>query len=346
MTNEKVNGSKNLREEISSLKDENLRLKEELQLQKASWLYSHHLSLSIGLGATYGAILGSLPYIILSISHLVVPPDEFADAILAIFLLLILAIPALAPLPLVALLKIPKFAIRSFLVYVPSFCFFESLIFYLDPLNLLYPRYEGFERLGQVLPFPFLQLLLISVVLIFLPQIIERCGYRFVLTGSTFSFEVDASITEVAQQLNKLEEDFNLVSYRLHSKPDALYFTKTQGKNKTFLQFFLRGEGDKSDVVLVMHSVVNDIPMRTERHEVEKLGKTLLKWLEASKDFTVRETKKEIANAVQESRKTFYRQPVVLPSGKVARAFLKDHWKDILLIISLLIAFIAWLFPR
>lgn len=341
--------TKKLREELEALKDERLLLEEKLELQSTSWLYSHHLLLSISFGVAYGAIIGNLIYLLAySLSPLTVS-DAFTQSLLFVLVLfIILGIPPIAIVPPIVLLKAPRFALKSLLAYFLSFFLFESLILYADPVHIFASQYQGFERLTRgVFPLIFFQYWLMAFALILAPQLVRRCGHRLVLDGSAFSFEVDADITTVSEQLNKLEEDFRFVLDRSSSKPDRLYFKRTSKKETIVLQFFLQSKGNKTDVGLVMHSIVNDIPMRAGREKVNRIGKTLMKWIEVHQDSTVLATTNDplITKIIQDSKESFYRQPFGLPSKKVVKQFLKDHWKDFAVITSVLVAIFAWLFP-
>lgn len=268
--------------------------------------------------------------------------------ILGLGIFMLLGFPCFSILPPILLLKAPKFATNSSIFYLFSFVLFESLIIQLDPMHMLMTQYQGVERLIEVVfPVVFFQGMILGLTLVFIPLIADRCGYRLVLDGSVFGFEVDADITAVWKQLNNLEEDFNLVLGKRSDKASLLYFTKTIGKRKTILQFFLRPNENKTDVVLVMHSITNDVLTRAGRDEVERIGRTFMKWVEISKDYTVRATENEnLFNEIgQESKKSFYRQPVAFPSKRVVKEFLREHWKDIAVILSLLVALLSWLLP-
>lgn len=339
------------RGELEAIKQENLLLKEELQLQRTNWLYSHHLSLSILLGVTVSVIIVLLVYVGMHSLRIFISFNILENEYLAggLFLFVLLGIPIIAILPLILVLKAPSFSYASLRAYLVSFFFFETLMIYVDPLHVWMPSYQGpSEQIGMALALSFTQCMLLALAVIASPQITRKCGYRQVLAGSALSFEVDADITNVSKQLNKLEQDFNLVFDRSVSKPNKLYFTKFHEKKETVLQFFLRPKENKADVVLVMHLIKNDIPMRARRDEVERIGKTLMKWLEFSNHFSVLATENEqlINEIVQESKKSFYRQPVALPSKKVVKEFLRDHWKDFLIIITVVVAVLAWLFPQ
>lgn len=251
----------------------------------------------------------------------------------------------IAILPPIILLKAPRFTFNSLRTYLVSFLFFGSLILYMDPMHRV--AGEGLEKLSNAVPVAVMQSLMISLVFLFVPQLAKRCGYRLVLGGSASSFEVDANIAAVSKQLNRLEEDFNVFLDRSNSAPDRLYFAKAYEKEKRVFQFFLMPKENKTDVVIVAHSIRNDIPMRAEPEEVRRIGRIFMKWLEVSGDFVVHETEKKtiITKAVEESKKTFYRHPTALPSKRVVVEFLSDHLKDIAIIISLVIAVLAWLFP-
>lgn len=182
---------------------------------------------------------------------------------------------------------------------------------------------------------------------IFVPQIAKYCGYRSVLSGSAISFEIDDNSEAISKQLTTLEEDFNLIMDRSGSGKNRFCFRKKYGKKESVLQVLLRQKDEKTDVVLIMHLIKNDIPMKVEHGEVERVGKSLIKWLEVSGNFKVYETKNEtlVSEMVQESKKTFYRHPFALPSKKVASQFLKEHWKDIALVVSVAVAVLSYVFP-
>ena len=342
--------SKKLREELEALKDEKLLLEEKLQLQSTRWLYSHNLSLSICLGVAYGAIIGNLLYLIIYFLNVFKPFNSLPLYVsLPFALFAIFGIPIIATFPLIVMLKAPSFASKSLGAYIVSFFIFESLILYVDPLQtMLIPlQYQGVDRLTSgVFPVTIIQFLFSTLSLLFAPQIAKRCGYRVVLDGSVFSFEVDADIVTVSKQLNKLEEDFSFVLDRSNSKPNKLFFAKISEKENIVLQIFLQPKENKTEVALVMHSITNDIPMRAGREATERIGKTLMKWIEVSNDFTVLVTENEhLSKVIREASKSFYRQPIALPSKRVVKEFLREHWKDIAVITSVIVAVLAWLFP-
>lgn len=339
-----------LREKLETLKDEKRSLEEKIQLQRTKWLYSHHLSLSFCLGVAYGAIIGFLIYLMIYFLSAFEPFNSLPSHVsVPLALFLIFGTPIIAIFPPIVVFKAPRFAFQNLSAYLFSFLFFESLIIYVDPFHaMLVPlQYQGVDRLTSgVLPITMFQFLFAALSLIFAPQIARRCGYRLVLDGSAFSFEVDADIATVSKQLNKLEEDFNLLFDSSISKPNKLFFTKTHGKQNIVLQFFLQSKEDKTEVALVMHSITNDIPMRAGRGAVERIGKTLMKWIEVSNDFAVLATQNARLNEIiQEASKSFYRQPIAFPSKKVAKEFLREHWKDIAVITSVVVAVLAWIFP-
>jgi len=357
LTIEKKENAKRPNEELEKLRDENQRLEEILHLQKTSWLYSHHFLWSVLFGIGYGAIIGNSIYIVTYATRVLgsttLLPEIVDIAVTILFLILYLGFPIFAYIPYVIAIKAPDFSRKSWYAYSASFLFFASLIIYVDPLKLFLPQYEGIERLTQVVPpMVFFHALLMAFFSSFVQRFTEKCGYKLVLDGSTFCFEVDADIPTVLKQLEKLEEDFRFVQVSSLTKPNLLYFEKLRvlpsKMKRMVLQIFLQPRENKTDVVFVMHSIKNDIPMRTLRDEVRKIGETLMKWLELSKNFTVLETENEgLANdMIQKSKKSFHRQPVKLPSRKTANEFLKLHYKDILIVISLTVALLAWLFPQ
>lgn len=350
MTGRKGDSSEKHVEELETIKEENLRLKEELQLQRTNWLYSHHFSLSILFGVMYGSAVAFFTFFAMYALNSILDSYGLAtQVIVGLGFFVFLVVPLLSLLLAILFLKAPRFAIRSSGFYLFSFVFFEGLLLYIDPLNMWSPQYQGVDRLNEVV-FPILavQMMFLVFALLLAPSIADRCGYRFVLDGSVFGFEVDADIDAVRKQMNTLENDFNLVQDRRSGEPNLLRFTKTIEKKKIVLQFFLRPKEEKTDVVLIMRSVTNDIPMRADRGEVERIGKTLMKWLEVSNNYKVRAIEEEsLFNEVsKESMESFYRQPVALPSKKVVKESLRKHWKDLAIILSLLIAALAWLFPR
>ncbi len=349
MTDEEENSSKKLREQLEVVRDKNILLEEKLKLQKTSWLYLHHLSLSILFGFTYGLIVTFILYVVMYALNLSPATSGLIrQVIIAFGFFISLSFPSFSLFPPILFLKAPKFSTNSLIFYVFSFVFFESLLVYVDPLRLWMPQYQGVARLDHViLPMVYLQGIILAGALSLVPLVANRCGHRLVLDGSVFGFEVNADITAVSEQLSNLEEDFKLVQEKRGDEPNLLYFTKTTRKKKTVLQFSLRPNEKKTNVVLVMHSITNDIPMRAGRDEVERIGKTLMKWLEVSKDFKVIASENEqlIKEIAQESKKSFYRRPVALPSKKVVEHFLRAHWKDAAIILSLLVAVLGWLFP-
>lgn len=349
MTNETEENTKKLNEEQEKLRDENRRLKEMLQLQKTKWLYSHYLLWLTCLGIVFGAIIGIFFYLVLyAIISIRFLPENMRMVVSIIGLIFYLGFPFFAYIPYVILIKAPNFSHKSWYVYLFSFFCFVSLILYVDPLNLFYSQYQGFERLNEaIIPVVFVHALIMGFCSLFIQQFTERCGYKLVLDGSTFCFRVDAETRTVSKQLQKLDEDFNLLPDKSLSKPNMVYFTGIRNKKKTIFQFFLKPNENETDVALVMHSIINDIPMRIGYDDITKTGKTIVTWLEASGDFTVRETTNESfkEGANQESKKSFHRQPVNLPSKKAVKGFFKAHWKDILIIISLIVALLSWVFP-
>jgi len=351
VTDKREGSSEQHTRELEAIKQENLLLKEELQLQRTSWLYAHHLSLSILLGVAIGVLVALLSYVGMGSLRIVASFDILRNEYLigSLILFVLLGIPLIAAPLLILVLKAPSFSYASLRTYLVSFFFFETLMTYVDPLHIwVVSNQEPIDRIGMAFGLSLTQSLVIALFVMATPQIAGKCGYRQVLDGSALSFEVDTDITNVSKQLNELEEDFNLAFDKPSSKPDKLYFTKTHDNKETVLQFFLRPKEKKTDVILVMHSIRNDIPMRSRRDEVERIGKSLMKWLEFSNHFSVRETQNEqlVKEIVQESKKSFYRQPVALPSKKVVGGFLRAHWKDFLIILSVVVAVLSWLLPQ
>jgi hypothetical protein len=344
LTHKNEVSSKKLEEKLRVLTERNQLLEEELQLQRTNWLYSHYLSLSVCIGIVYGAAVASLIYIgEYLIFHSIFLRTFYT--ILATFVYF--AIPSIAVFLLILLVKAPGLAFNSLRIYVFSFWLFLSLIFYLDPGQRVTWIYHGVEKVYYAVLFSATTTISIAISFLFVPQVAQRCGYRLVLKGSALSFEIDSDLPKVSEQLSKLEEDFNLVLDKSSSKPDRLFFAKSHGGQKTVLQFFLRSKENVTDVVLVAHSIRNDIPMRTGYKEFVRIGKSLLKWLEVSGSFTIHETDNEslITEMIEESEKSFYRRPVVLPSKEIIGEFLIDHYKDIMIIVSVVVAILAWLFP-
>lgn len=354
MTNKKEKNAERPNEELEKLRDEVVQLKERLQLQKTSLLYSHHLLWSVCLGIGYGAIIGNLIYIIMSfLPSTTLLPEVVEMFVSVLYLMLYLGFPVFAYIPYVVVLRAPEFSYKSWYAYFVSFFLFAGLAIYLDPLNSVLSQYEGVERLTQaVVPMLFFHIIIMGVFSLIVQRFAENCGYKLALDGSTFSFEVSADLPTVSKQLEKLEEDFRFVRGASSAKPEQLYFEKLRiypsKMERTVLQVFLQSRETKTDVVLVMHSVKNDIPMRTGRNEVRKIGETLMKWLELSKGFTVLKTenKRLVNDMIQKSKKSFYRRPVTLPSARTVKRFFREHWKDILVIISFIVAVLAWLFPN
>jgi len=341
LTGKDEDKSKTHTKELEALKKEISLLKETLQLQRTNWLYSHHLSLSICFGAIYGVVIGTLVYFIGCQKLYLDIPGLFLS------LFTILGIPVIAILPPIPLLKAPKFAFNSLRSYSVSFFLYITFIGYIDPLTGWARQYQGVERLSSILSVTMVQWLIVTLFVLFVPQIAKHCGYRLVLNGSTFTFEADADVVTVMEQLKRLEEDFNVELDRSIKALDRLYFTRHYEKEKTVLQFFLRQRESKTDVVLVMHSIRNDIPMKTEYEKLKKIGKSVITWLETSNVRGVRENPNEsfAADTLQESDKSFKRQAFAFPSKKTFSAFFHEHWKDILVIISVAIAVLSWIFP-
>jgi len=336
-------------DELKKLRDENRQLTEKLHLQKTNWLYSHHHLSAICLGIGFGAILGSSSYIIwYAIDFIRFIPENVRAVFSVLGLMIVLGFPFFAYVPYIILAKAPSFSYKSWFFYLFSFFLFESLMLYVDPLNIFSPQYQGFERLERAIT-PLVTILFIaaSFCTVFIDNLTERCGYKLVLDGSIFCFEVNAEDHTVLRRLEKLDEDFNLLSVRSFRKPQRVYFTGIRNKKKTIFQFFLKPKKNKTDVALVVHSIENDIPMRTQYDSVSRIGKTIMTWLRASGDFEVRETVNEnlVQEAIRGSEESFHRQPVNLPSRKATKAFFKAHWKDIVVILSLLVALMSWLLP-
>jgi len=353
LTNEREKNTKRLNNELEKLRDEKLRLEESLQLQKTRWLYSHYLLWLVCLGTGYGAIIGNLIYIVMSVlPSTALLPEAARTFAQASYLVLYVGFPIFAYILYIVVIKAPEFSFKTWFVYCVSFTLFAGLIFYVDPLNQFLSQYEGIERLTQaVAAMLFFPALAMGIFSLFVQRFAEKCGYKLALDGSAFSFEVDADLPTVSKQLEKLEEDFRFVQVTPSAKPDQLHFEKLRiypSMKRTFLQVFLQSRENKTDVVLVMHSVKNDIPMRTARKEVRKIGETLMKWLGVSKDFAVLKTEnKRLADdIIQESKKSFYRQPVTLPSARSVKRFFREHWRNIIVIISFIVAVLSWLFPR
>lgn len=338
-----------LKEELEVQKEKNTLLEEKLQLQKTSLLYSHNLILAILFGVVYGSFISVFVYLIewfCSIQGLYRSIEPFS---IVFFLFIFIGIPAIAAVPPVLVLKAPSFLRKELAIYALSTLFVTILTIYFDPLERGFVSSSiGSDRLMIILLIAFFQFLstFLGVAAAFL--IVDQFGYRVVFSGSAFSFEVDADIKTVTEQMKKLEEDFNLVLYESLGGPNKLYFTKTYGKEKIVLQIIFRQRDRKTEAILVMHSIVNDVPMRTGQEELRRIGRSIARWLESSRNFRIVETQDKtlIAEAVQEATKSFYRRPVTMPSRNTVKKFLKGHWKDILIITSFLIAILAWLFPR
>lgn len=318
-------------------------------MQKTSWLFSHSLLLSLCFGSLYGLIIGGLVYLTMHSLGYFWPPFADLPGYLLRFLSYFIpfGIPVIATFPPIVKFKAPRFSFNSLRIYAVSFWLCESAILYFDPFHSFLSGPQGLDRLYSVLLVTTVQFLFLALLIVLAPQIVQRCGYRLVLNGSIFTFEVGADLKRVSGELEKLEEDFKLYLDRRSSALNRLLFAKRYEKENVILQLFLQPNNDKTDVTIVMHSIENDIPMRVSSDTVERFGKTLMTWLEAGNGFTVFETETErLDEIVQESKKSFLRQPFALPSKKSVGGFAKAHWKDIGLIISILLTLVAWLFPR
>ncbi|MGA2768661.1 MAG: hypothetical protein ABSF24_10160 [Candidatus Bathyarchaeia archaeon] len=329
-----------IKEEVKILKEEKINLEEKLQLQKSNWLFSHHRLFSISFGLAYGLAIACLIYFLAYIfSSTSLSFGETGISTLFV-------IPLISAFPPALWIRAPRFTIDGLRIYVFSFMFFETMILYFDPTHTAFTTYQSNERISSALGVSvFLGFLVAFSVALAIP-IVKKCGYRLVLNGSAMSFTANADVNIVMEQLKKLEEDFNLTLSRKTS--NSLYFVKTYGNKKSVLQFLLRPADGRTDGVLVMHSVVNDIPMRPDPKEIKTIGETLLKWFVASTGLEVATTENRplIDESIQESKRSFYRQAIALPSKKSARKFLDEHWKDIALIVSVVVAVVAYLFPR
>lgn len=357
MTHEKESNVEKAKDELDVLKDDIRALQQELDLQKANWLYSHHKLYSVCFGIVYGGTIAGLHYLILGILGqiaLSIRDDPsllhgLAGNILAVSTAIIfLGVPTIAFLPMVLILKAPRFALRSMFFYMVSFFSFSCLIYYVDPWSVLMYSTSGADRASAIIGYAFVQVFSLTFLVLFAPQIAQRCGYRHVLEGSPLSFEINANSTAVSEQLDEVEQDFNLTLDRARSRPNAFFFFRGSPDNKKMvLQIFLRPKDGKTDLLVIMHSIVNDIPLKVKHAIAERLGAALMRWLEQSGSFTVVAAQKKNLDdeVIKESKASFLRQSVGLPSKKVIGEFVRDHWKDIVIIISLIIAFLAWVFP-
>lgn len=344
MTSQAEENPSKLKDELEALKEKNALLEEQLSMQKKSWLYSHHLSLSICAGTLYGLVVASVIYLTAYFLYL---QRFYIDFLVPIFLFVFYAFPLIAVMLFVPLVRAPRFAFNSLRMYLFSFWFFESLILYTDPLCFFIFTSSSSDRFNQIFSIVALQALFVAFLVIIVPQLANYWGYSLVLNGSAMSFEVDADSDTISGQLSKLEEDFNLVFEKSNSEGNRFLFTKLYEKKKSVLQIFLRQKENKTEVALVMHSIKNDIPMKTDYEELERVGKSLMKWLETIGKMTVHEANNEglIAEVAQDSKKIFYRHPIKLPSKTMVGHFLKGHWKDIALVITVITAMLSWIFP-
>lgn len=335
-----------LKEEVMILREENINLKEKLQLQKSNWLFSHHLLLSVCLAATYGLTIPSLVYFITYVLDITLPYNSNSSLYLVLGFFIIFGIPVISPFPPVLLLRSPRFATNALRGYVFFFILFETLVLYWDPLQRISSNPQGIAKLSEAFNVSVLIGLFLAASVVLAVATVRKCGYRTILSGSARSFTANADVNIVLEQLKKLEEDFNLTLERKTS--NSLYFVKTYGNKKSVLQFLLRSTDGRTDGVMVMHSVENDVPMKPDPKELKRISETLLKWLATSTGLEVAGTENGplIDEALQESKRGFYRQAVALPSRKSAKKFLEEHWKDIGLIVSVVVAVVAWLFPR
>lgn len=330
-------------EEAESLREENLLLREQLELQKKHWLYSHHTSLSILLGFVYGAIVTGMIYIV----EYFLSVQQFYTGMYG--LLMYAVIPVIALLAIMITLKAPNFMSKTSKTYLLSFAFFEIWILYFDPLQrLTTPTGSvGTSRLISVTMLVLIQMIVLALPILSVPELAKFFGYKLVLDGSAVGFEVDADNNTLSRQLGELEKDFNVTRDERGKKSNRFYFTKVYGKQKTVLQFFLQSNEAKSRVVLVMHSVRKDIPMRPDGVELNRIGRSIMAWLGASNNLSVREIKDKalIADAIEQSKRSFHRQAIAIPPKKMVWGFLKSHWKDIAIIVTIIVAILAWLFP-
>jgi len=338
------------RNKLEALTEENLLLNEKLQLRRTNWLYSHHLSYSIMLGVFYGFVISLVSNGFFYILKFV-PNSEGISAIFSVGLIIfnLLFFPAVSIFLLVFLLKAPRFSFQTIIFFLLSFPFFEWLLLYFNPVieTFFVQSPNSVQLMTLVTIFTGPQTMVAAYALLFVPQFANRCGYRLVLSGSSFSFQVDSDHKTVSKQLSKLGECFK-VRQQKSNDPLHLTFTKITRKKKSLLQFFLRPKDGKTVVILFMHSITNDVPLRALRIEVEKIGKPIMKWLEVTTASSVQEIKdKNLLNEINKKSKTsLHDRQLTLPSMRVVKDFFVEHWKEFGIITSILVAILAWIFPR
>jgi hypothetical protein len=324
-----------LKRKIKFLEDEVRTLKEQQELQKSNWLYSHNTSYAILSGLILALISSLIWHIIFYITVYYYPSGS------QILLFVLLIIPLIPIYPFIFWVKAPRFAYKSYQSYVISFLAINSIMTYKDPFAMFHWQSHDIA-LNVVSSIAFLQTFLLFLNALFIPSIANYFGYRLILDGAIMVFEVHLGLKDVLQKLVLIEEDFKLSL--VDQKQNRLHFVKTVRDEKQHLQVFLHEhEGKKTLCTLVMHQVKNDIPMKVDHESFYRLGKTIMSWLKINCDCEVSEKIDLPASMFkdinQEARKIFLRRPLGLSKYQVS-LFIKSKWKDIALIVSVLAALI------
>ena len=345
MSGKKDNPPEEITKKIEALKEDNLGLQEKLELQKTKWLYSHHLLASSLLGVVYSVVIAVLLYLL----EIYLGQQSYGgDLNIPVSALLVSAFLFLSVIPPILLARAPSFASRLIMFYTVSFPFSLVVIYYTDPMRWMVISGDGTFRLWSAAFLAMIHEIPLLVASSFRQSIERKFGYRTVLDGSAFSFTVHGDLLQIFEQLRTLGDDFTFELRSEDSQTKKLLFFKDEGKKATVIQFFFSQIKDRTRITLVMHSIEKDIPMRLSHDEFNRTARILMKWLEIKGGFAITAASQPSISdiALIESKKSFNRQPFRLPSRHYLAEFLRNHAKDALVIISIIIAIVAYLFPR
>jgi len=255
-------------------------------------------------------------------------------------------VPLLFPLVFTWRIAAPQFALKTSIAYSLSCLVFLTFYLYID--QGVHKLNFGGSVLSAGLILAFFIILPTFMTTLFTSFLTPRRGYRTILDGSVLVFEVRAEIDDLFEELKNVPKDFNLFLERNDSKKHTIYMTT--GKGRTVMQFILLPSEDpsKARLAITLHSIRKDVPMKGDFGRLRTIGLTLLEWLRVKKGWTSSQYNDTILNntVLDISANSFKRQPVRLPSRVAVSSFFENHWKDFVIAISLMIAVLAWLFPR
>lgn len=294
-----------LKRKIKFLENEVRTLKEQQELQKSNWLYSHNTSYAILSGLILAfvssLILHTINFFLYTTGVYYYP---FGSSILFFVIFIIPLIPIY---PFISWIKAPRFAYKSYQSYIIFFLAINSIMTYKDPFTVFHWQSHDIA-LNAASEIAVVQFLLFSLNALFIPSIANYFGYRLILDGTVMAFEVHSKLEDVLQKLKLIEEDFKLSL--VDQKENRLHFVKTVRDEKQHLQVFLhKYEDEKTLCTLVMYQVKNDIPMRVSHESLYRLGKTIMSWLKINCDCEVSERTDLLMfkDINQEAKKIFYK---------------------------------------